>query len=61
MSAPSPAPDLRLTRLCRLVLVYASRRRLPLLAVLLTMLLQVGLSVLKPLPLKFLIDSVLDA
>jgi ATP-binding cassette subfamily B protein len=61
MSTPRPAPDLRLPRLCRWVLGYAARRRLPLLAVLLTMLLQVGLSVLKPWPMVFLIDYVLDA
>jgi ATP-binding cassette, subfamily B, bacterial len=60
MAMPSPTPDLRLARLCRWVSGYASRRRLPLLAVLLTMLVQAGLSVLRPLPLKFLIDNVLD-
>ena len=61
MSTHTPTPDLSLTRLCRWVLGYAVRRRLPLLAVILTMLVQVGLSVLKPWPLVFLIDIVLDA
>jgi ATP-binding cassette subfamily B protein len=56
-----PAPDLSLTRLCRWVFGYAVRRRLPLLAVMLTMLLQAGLRPLGPLPLAFLIDYVLRA
>jgi ATP-binding cassette, subfamily B, bacterial len=59
MPPHSPAPDLSLRRLCRWVLGYAVRRRLPLLAVLVTMLLQVGLGLLKPLPMVFLIDYVL--
>ena len=59
MTSHSTTPDLSLTRLCRWVLRYALRRRLPLLAVVLTMLFQVGLAVLKPWPLKFLLDHVL--
>ena len=54
-----PAPDLSLTRLCRWVVGYAARRRGPLLAVVLTMLLQVGLGLLRPWPMVFLIDFVL--
>ena len=61
MSTRAPTPDLSLTRLCRWVLGYAIRRRLPLLAVLLTMLLQVGLGLLKPWPMVILIDYVLGA
>lgn len=59
MSPQPPAPDLSLTRLCRWVLHYAVRRRLPLLAVMATMLLQVGLSVLKPWPMVVLLDYLL--
>jgi len=61
MPLHTPTPDLSLTRLCRWVLSYAVRRRLPLLAVTLTMLLQVGLGLLKPWPMVFLIDYVLGA
>ena len=61
MPTHRPSPDLSLRRLCRWVAGYAVRQRLPLLAVILTMLLQAGLSVLKPLPLAFLIDYVLYA
>ena len=61
MSARSPTPDLSLTRLCRWVLGYAVGRRLPLLGVMLTMLLQVGLGLLKPWPMVILIDYVLGA
>jgi ATP-binding cassette, subfamily B, bacterial len=46
-------------RLLRWVSRYASRRLLPLLAVLLTMLARVGLDVLKPWPMVFLLDYVL--
>ncbi len=60
MKSLAPSPDLSLKRLCRWVVGYALRRRLPLMAVLATMLLQVGLDVLKPLPTVFLIDYVLD-
>jgi ATP-binding cassette, subfamily B, bacterial len=61
MPAHSPTPDLSLTRLCRWVAGYAIRRRLPLLAVILTMLLRAGLRPLGPLPMVFLIDYVLRA
>jgi ATP-binding cassette, subfamily B, bacterial len=61
MATTSPAPDLTLKRLCRWVLGYAVRRKLPLLAVMLTMLVQVGLGLLKPWPMVVLIDYVLDA
>ncbi len=54
-----PSPDLSLRRLCRWVLHYALRRPVPLLSVLVTMALQVGLNVLKPWPMVFLIDYVL--
>jgi ATP-binding cassette, subfamily B, bacterial len=59
MSKLSPTPDLSLLRLCQWVFGYAIRRRLPLLAVMLTMLLQVGLGLLRPWPMVFLIDFVL--
>src|SRR5437764_7759199 len=55
----APKPDLSTPRLCRWVLHYAGRRRGPLVAVLLTMLLKVGLDVLKPWPMIFLVDHVL--
>jgi ATP-binding cassette, subfamily B, bacterial len=61
MSTHPPTPDLSLRRLSRWVLGYALRRRLPLAAVILTMLLQVGLRVLEPWPMVFLIDYVLRA
>jgi ATP-binding cassette, subfamily B, bacterial len=61
MSGNAPTPDLSLTRLCRWVLGYAARRRLPLLGVMLTMLLQVGLGLLKPWPMVILIDYLLGA
>jgi ATP-binding cassette, subfamily B, bacterial len=61
MSNPAKAPDLSLKRLCRWVLSYATRRRLPLLAVMLTMLLQVGLALLRPWPMKVLLDYVLGS
>jgi ATP-binding cassette, subfamily B, bacterial len=61
MSSPRPAPDLRLARLTRWVLGYALRRRLPLLGVTLTMLIQAGLRPLGPLPMVFLIDYVLGS
>jgi len=61
MSAKNPNPDhLSLARLCRWVLQYAARRRGPLLAVLLSMLVKVGLDVLKPWPMVFLVDHVLQ-
>ncbi|HEY5345716.1 MAG TPA: ABC transporter ATP-binding protein, partial [Verrucomicrobiae bacterium] len=46
--------------LCQWALRYAARRRLPLAAVIATMLLNVGLNVLKPLPMVFLVDHVLQ-
>jgi ATP-binding cassette, subfamily B, bacterial len=61
MSRNSPTPDLSLTRLCRWVTGYAVRQRMPLLAVILTMLFQAGLGVLRPWPMAFLIDYVLYA
>jgi ATP-binding cassette subfamily B protein/subfamily B ATP-binding cassette protein MsbA len=54
------SPTLTLTRLCRWVFGYALRRRLPLFVVVVTMVLEVGLDVLKPWPAAFLIDYVLD-
>src|SRR6476660_6413130 len=60
MSAKNPKPGLSLARLCRWVLQYAARRRGPLLAVLLSMLVKVGLDVLKPWPMVFLVDHVLQ-
>ncbi len=47
-------------RLLRWVMKYAARRRLPLLAVIVTMLAKVGLDVLKPWPMLFLVDYVLQ-
>jgi ATP-binding cassette subfamily B protein/subfamily B ATP-binding cassette protein MsbA len=55
-----PAPDASVWRLCRWSLGYAFARWPALLAVLATMLLQVGLGVLQPWPMKVLVDSVLD-
>jgi len=60
MSATNPKSDLSLPRLCRWVLQYAARRRAPLLAVLFSMLVKVGLDVLKPWPMVFLVDHVLQ-
>src|ERR1051325_3612836 len=51
--------DLTIPRLCRWALGYASRRWLPLAAVVSGLLLQVGLDVLRPWPMVFLIDYVL--
>ena len=61
MPKHQPSPDLSLSRLCRWVLGYGVRRPLPLVAVLLTMLLQVGLGLLKPWPMVLLIDYVLGS
>jgi ATP-binding cassette, subfamily B, bacterial len=61
MSTNSPTPDLSLTRLCRWVVGYAVRQRIPLAAVILTMLCQAGLGVLRPWPMALLIDYVLYA
>jgi ATP-binding cassette subfamily B protein len=60
MSTTNSKPDLSLMRLSRWVLQYAARRRGPLLAVLLSMLVRVGLDVLKPWPMVFLVDHVLQ-
>jgi ATP-binding cassette, subfamily B, bacterial len=58
MTSPVP-PQVGLFRLCRWVSGYALRRWLPLLAVTLTMLVRIGLDVMKPWPLLFLVDYVL--
>ena len=52
-------PQLGLVRLCRWAFGYALRRRLPLAGVSVSMLLKIGLDVLKPWPMVFLIDYVL--
>src|ERR1043166_7522776 len=57
MNRPS-APSI--PRLCRWVLHYAARRRWPLTSVLGSMLLKIGLDVLKPWPMVFLINYVLE-
>ena len=59
MSAKDSKPALTLPQLFRWVLHYAARRRGPLAAVLGSMLLKVGLDVLKPWPMIFLVDHVL--
>ena len=59
MTSPAHPPQIGLFRLCRWVSGYALRRWLPLLAVTLTMLVRIGLDVLKPWPLLFLVDYVL--
>ncbi len=56
---PNPTAGLGLFRLCGWALRYALRRRVPLFAVVLAMLLKAGLDVLKPWPMVFLIDYVL--
>src|SRR5688572_22556521 len=50
---------LTIAQLCRWVAQYAFRRRLPFAAVIGTMLLKIGLDVLKPWPMLFLVDYVL--
>ncbi len=55
-----PTTQLGITGLCRWALRYAFRRWIPLTAVLGTMLLNVGLNVLKPWPIVFLLDHVLQ-
>src|SRR5260221_4842788 len=60
VSVANPKPDFGLVNLCRWVLGYAGRRRGPLVAVLCSMLCQVGLDVLKPWPMVFLIGHVLQ-
>lgn len=61
MTSPASPPKIGLFRLCRWVSGYALRRWLPLLAVILTMLVRIGLEVLRPWPLLFLVDYVLRA
>src|SRR5262245_35388363 len=51
--------DLSLIGLCQWALGYAFRRKLPLAGVTVSMLLKVGLDILKPWPMVFLIDYVL--
>src|SRR5262245_31318929 len=61
MTTPNTTPDLGLPALCRWVMTYAWRRW-PALAVLAgTLLLKVGLEVLRPWPMLFLVDYVLEA
>src|SRR5687768_5485872 len=50
---------LTIAELCRWVAKYAFRRRLPFASVIGTMLLKIGLDVLKPWPMLFLVDYVL--
>ncbi|MBI5383268.1 MAG: ABC transporter ATP-binding protein [Verrucomicrobia bacterium] len=57
----APSPDASPARLCRWVLGLALRRRLSLLAVGATTLLKVGVDALKPWPMLFLVDYVLQA
>src|SRR5437899_2311286 len=57
---PSPTSNLGMTGLCRWALPFALRRWLPLTAVVATMLVRVGLDVLKPWPMVFLLDHVLQ-
>lgn len=60
MSPLPPTPHATLPQLCRWVAGGARRRRGPLLAVVTTLLLKVGLDVLKPWPMLFLVDYVLQ-
>lgn len=60
MSLNNPKSDLTLPGLCRWVAHYALRRRKPLAVVLASMLARVGLDVLKPWPMIFLVDYVLQ-
>src|SRR6266853_3623294 len=53
------APNLTIPRLCKRAMAYALRRRPALAVVVVTMLAGVGLNVLTPWPMKFLIDYVL--
>ena len=59
MTSLAPPPKIGLFRLCRWVSGYALRRWLPLLAVMFTMLVRIGIDLLKPWPLAFLVDYVL--
>jgi ABC-type multidrug transport system fused ATPase/permease subunit len=55
----NPKSNLNLFQLCRWALRYAFKRALPLAGVVISMLLKIGLDVLKPWPMVFLIDYVL--
>ncbi len=59
MSEHTPATNLTLAGLCRWSIGYALRRWPPLLVVITSLLLKVGLDVLKPWPMIFLIDYIL--
>jgi ATP-binding cassette, subfamily B, bacterial len=59
MSSKPTQPELSLTRLCVWALAYALRRRAAFTAVMLSLLVKVGLDVLKPWPMVFLIEYVL--
>jgi ATP-binding cassette subfamily B protein len=56
MSSPAPAVDARASRLLRWVSGYALRRWRGLIAVLATMIAKIGVDLLKPWPLKVLVD-----
>src|SRR5216117_177994 len=60
MSATNPTSDSNILQLCRWLTRYAWRRWLELLVVVATMLFKIGLDVLKPWPMIFLIDYVLQ-
>ena len=60
MSDATPAPDTSLPALLRWVFGYALRRWLALATVILSLLLKVALDVLKPWPMLFLVDYVLQ-
>jgi ATP-binding cassette subfamily B protein len=60
VSPEEPKPDLSIVRLCRWVMRYAAGQRGALMAVLLSMLLKVGLDLLTPWPMVFLVDHVLQ-
>lgn len=60
MPAAASSPNVTFPRLLRWVLTYAGRRWLPLIGVVVTMLLRVGLDVLRPWPMLFLVDYVLQ-
>src|SRR5262249_11346592 len=57
---PTPSSTTSLPVLCRWALGYAWRRGFGLVAVLLTLLLKVGIDLLKPWPFAFLVDYVLQ-
>ncbi len=59
MAKKHSAQNFSVFRLCRWVLEYALRRWPPIVAVALTMLVKIGLDVLKPLPMVFLVGHVL--